>query len=193
MPATPVPGLERFELSSSTTETPWFAIPPERRLGLFVAGSGVGGGPIELQWGRRNGAEVDVLRSDVVGDVQPRIPTSPWTFLAASELPAPHPLGGSRSEITRHPATVSPRFRSLPTPPASRFRSSRVVGAQDSTLVHPNLLLYLPCARQPLLANGVVEVPRYFVWFDDAFQPHPYEDTSPFLGIEDLYPSNGCL
>ena len=65
---------------------------------------------------------------------------------------------------------------------------SRVVGAQDSTLVHPNLLLYLPCARPPLLANGVVEVPRYFVWFDDAFQPHPYEDTSPFLGIEDLYP-----
>ena len=33
-----------------------------------------------------------MLRSDVVGDVQPRIPTSPWTFLAASELPAPHPL-----------------------------------------------------------------------------------------------------
>ena len=53
VPATPVPGLQRFELSSSSTETPWFAIPPDRRLGLFVAGSGVGGGAIELQWGRR--------------------------------------------------------------------------------------------------------------------------------------------
>ena len=66
--------------------------------------------------------------------------------------------------------------------------------AQDSTtLVHPNLLLYLPCARQPLLADGVVDVPRYFVWFDDAFQPHPYEDTSPFRGSRISTPSNGCL
>ena len=31
-------------------------------------------------------------------------------------------------------------------------------------------------------------MPRYFVWFDNGFQPHPYEPTSPFLGVHDLYP-----
>ena len=59
--------------------------------------------------------------------------------------------------------------------------------ARRSALIHPALPCYFPCARQPTLAGGVVEVPRYFVWFDNGFQPHPYEPTSPFLGVHDLY------
>ena len=55
------------------------------------------------------------------------------------------------------------------------------------TLVHPNLLLYLPCATQPRLEDGRVEVPDYFVWFDHPYQPHPFEATSPFLGVRDMY------
>ena len=61
--------------------------------------------------------------------------------------------------------------------------------ARRASLIHPDLLLYFPCARQPALADGAVEVPQYFVWFD-----HPdssrirIEPTSPFLGVHDLYP-----
>ena len=56
-----------------------------------------------------------------------------------------------------------------------------------TALVHPNLLPYFPCAEQPRLAEGVVDVPRYMVWFDHPYQPHPYEPSSPFLGIRDLF------
>ncbi|MGI8479863.1 MAG: hypothetical protein ACR2M2_08420, partial [Gaiellaceae bacterium] len=48
-------------------------------------------------------------------------------------------------------------------------------------------LPYFPCAKQPRLADGAVDPPRHIVWFDHPFQPHPYEPTSPFLGISDLY------
>jgi hypothetical protein len=56
-----------------------------------------------------------------------------------------------------------------------------------STLVHPNLLLYFPCAEQPRLDEGAVDPPDHIIWFDHPFQPHPYEQTSTFRGLRDLY------
>ena len=123
------------------------SIPPERRLGLFVAGSGCRRGAIELQWGRRNGAEVDVLRSDVVGDVQPRIPTSPWTFLAASELRTAS--AGEFVRIAASPSTV-PRVPVAVTAPVTYDTEQPLtpVRAEDSTLVHP-ICAVPPVCRQP--------------------------------------------
>jgi hypothetical protein len=188
VPPAPVDGVARYELSSSSPETPWFALPADERLGVFVAGSGVSGGPLELQWGRRQGDDFEVLESDLIQDVQPRIETSPWTFLAASELPSPHP----DAEVVRIAVAPSsaPRAPVAVTSPVTygTTRLSRLIGRPGArTLVHPNLLLYLPCATQPRLANGRVEVPAYFVWFDHPYLPHPFEATSPFLGIQDLY------
>ena len=135
------------------------------------------------------GAQVDVLRTDTVGGIEPRVETSPWTFVAASELPAPHP----NADVVRLsvPQTAAPQAPVAVTAPVA-YRTetlSRLLAAPGaSTLIHPALLLYFPCARQPKLADGVVAVPRYFVWFDHPFQPHPFEPTSPFLGVRDLYP-----
>ena len=187
VPAAPVEGLHRFELSNSSPATPWFGLPADRRLGLFVAGAGVSGGSLELQWGRLKGGDVEVLRSDVVGDIQPRIETGPWTFVAASELPPPHPLA-ELVRIATPQSTVpgAPIAVSAPVTYATG-RLSRLIREEARTLIHPNLMLYVPCARQPRLADGIVEPPRYFVWFDDPFQPLPFEATSPFLGVHDLY------
>jgi cell wall arabinan synthesis protein len=189
VPPSPVSDLPRSELSTSAPETPWYRLPADRRLGLFVAGSSVTGGEVALQWGRDQGGQIDVLRTDAVGAIEPRVETSPWTFVAASELPPPHPL----AEVVRValPASAAPSAPVAVTAPVT-YRTetlSRLISDPDArTLVHPALLLYVPCARQPKLADGVVEVPRYFVWFDHPYQPHPFEPTSPFLGVHDLYP-----
>jgi hypothetical protein len=189
IPPSPVDDVPRYEISSSSPETPWFALRADRRIGLFVAGSGLSGGPLELQWGRRQGGDFEILESDLVGDVQPRIETSPWTFIAASELPAPHP----DAEVVRIVVTPStaPRAPVAVTAPVT-YATTRLAGLLGApaarTLVHPNLLLYLPCATQPQLADGRVDVPAYFVWFDHPYQPHPFEAASPFLGVHDLYP-----
>jgi hypothetical protein len=188
VPPAPVDDVPRYELSSSSPESPWFALPHDKRVGLFVAGWGVSGGLLELQWGRRQGDNFEVLESDVLGDVQPRIETSPWTFLAASELPSPHP----DAEVVRIavPLATPPRAPVAVTAPvtyATTTLSNLTRRTQARTLVHPNLLLYLPCATQPRLADGRVEVPADFVWFDNPYFPQPFEATSPFLGIHDLY------
>ena len=185
----PVPGLPRSELSSSSPEAPWYRIPADRRLGVFVAGSRVTDGELALQWGREQGGQVDVLRTDAVGAIEPRVETSPWTFVAASELPPPHPLADV-VRVALPLSAASGASVAVTAPVTYRTETlSRLISDPDArTLVHPALLLYFPCARQPRLADGMVEVPRYFVWFDHPYQPHPFEETSPFLGVRDLYP-----
>jgi hypothetical protein len=188
IPRAPVTGLPRFGLSPSSA-TPWFRLPGDGRLGLFVVGSGVAGGALQLDWGRQRDGRVDVLRSDVVGEIGARVETVPWTFVAASELPAPHPQADAVRIAA--PPSVTPRAPVAVTAPVTyqTERLSRLLGDRiGAALIHPALFLYFPCARQPTLAKGIVEVPRYFVWFDHPFKPDPYEPTSPFLGVHDLYP-----
>jgi hypothetical protein len=55
------------------------------------------------------------------------------------------------------------------------------------TLVPPNLLLYAPCAQQPRLAAGVVEVPDLILAQRDSLGPILGIGTGPFEGILDLY------
>ena len=189
VPAAPVPDLGRFALSPSKRATPWFRLPEDGHFGLFAAASAVTGGQLALDWGREDGkARVDELRTDTFGDVVPRIETTPWTFVAASELPVPAP-GANVVRITTTPSTVprAPLAVTAPVAYGAAPLSHLLGGHEGSALIHPALFLYFPCARQPTLAGGVVEVPRYFVWFDNGFQPHPYEPTSPFLGVHDLY------
>jgi len=189
VPAAPVPDLERFVLEPSKRATPWFRLPDDGRFGLFAAASAVTGGQLALDWGRQDGkARVDEVRADPVGDVVPRIETTPWTFVAASELPVPAP-GADVVRMTTTPSTVprAPLAVTAPVDYEAAPLSHLLAGPEASVLIHPALFLYFPCARQPTLADGVVEVPRYFLWFDNGFQPHPYEPTSPFLGVHDLY------
>ena len=88
-PASPAPSVARFELSSSSHATPWFRLPPDGRIGLFVAGTGVDSGELELEWGRTRDGRVMHVGAGAVGGINTRIATAPWTFVAASELPAP--------------------------------------------------------------------------------------------------------
>jgi len=53
------------------------------------------------------------------------------------------------------------------------------------SLVLPNMLIYVPCARQPRLSEGVVEVPNEIVAFERSYPVGLA--TSPFSGLLDLY------
>ena len=186
VPAAPLMGVPRFELSSASPATPWFRLPADRRVGLFVADARAG--ELALEAGRLRNGQVDILRSDAVSPVGTTVETSPWTFVAASELPAPRP--GRERRPDRYAPVWIPRAPVAVTGPVTyrTERLARLLGDRAAgSLIHPNLLLYFPCASQPRLAEGIVEVPRYFVWFDHPFQPHPFEPTSPFLGVHDLY------
>ena len=52
VPIAPVSGLPRFEPSVGSP-TPWYRLPADGRVGLFVAGSGVTGDQVAFEWGLR--------------------------------------------------------------------------------------------------------------------------------------------
>jgi len=61
----------------------------------------------------------------------------------------------------------------------------RLDGTGSLSLVLPNMLMYVPCARQPRLSDGVVEPPRQIVAFLGSWPVRL--STSPFNGLSDLY------
>jgi hypothetical protein len=188
IPRAPTRGLPRFELSSSTTTTPWFRLRDGDRFGVFVAGSKVPGEALSLEWGEVGASgHVQALRSDPVTEVASA--ATPWTFVDASELPMP----ATRASAVRivWNATNPPQAPLAVTAPV-RYRQARLSdllrqhGA--TTLVHPALLLYFPCARQPVLRGGIVEAPNYIIWFGDTYEPLLFAAASPFLGMRDVFP-----
>ena len=60
-------------------------------------------------------------------------------------------------------------------------------GTKSTSLVLPNLLMYVPCARQPRLRDGVAEVPRHVVAVGDTLTPALGTGVGPFDGVLDLY------
>jgi arabinosyltransferase C len=188
IPPAPTQGLQRFELSSSTTATPWFRLRQGDRFGLFVAGSTVPGEQLSIEWGR---ADISRHVTDLRRDTVPGIVSAatPWTFVAASELPAPA-AGANAVRIVRN-ATSPPQAPLAVTAPVSYREApfSRLLREPGATaLIHPALLLYFPCARQPALRAGLVDAPDYIVWYGDTYEPLLFAAASPFLGVRDVYP-----
>jgi hypothetical protein len=82
---------------------------------------------------------------------------------------------GAALAVTAPVTYESDRFVSRMTRPGSR------------TLVIPNILLYFPCIRLPVLAEGTVEVPTHVVSWSAQATPIAFEGTSPFEGVLDVY------
>jgi hypothetical protein len=118
-----------------------------------------------------------------------RSAATPWTFVDASELPIPAD-GASAVRMIRN--AVSPPPAPLAVSAPVRYRQSalsELLGKQGATaLVHPALLLYFPCARQPALRGGIIDAPKYIVWYGDTYEPLLFAAASPFLGVRDVFP-----
>ena len=188
VPGPPIAGLTRFQLSRQSPRAPWFELPRRTALGLFVAGSAVPSEALQVEWGRIRPSGVARVETEDIAGVEPRVASAPWTFVAASELPSP-PAEANAVRIRLRASDVPPASFAVSAPVSYRSgRLSTVLRQRETTsLIHPSLLLYFPCARQANIVAGVAEAPTLFVWFDHPFQPHPFEPTSPFLGVRDLY------
>jgi hypothetical protein len=192
VPPPPVPGLARYALApagNGRASSPWIDLPRSRRFGIFVERGPEGPGQLALEWGRRSGRRVESLGSDDVSadlgsEERPDFVT--WSFLTAEELPGREPGSNAvrivfRSEIV----PGSARVVTAPVTYANELLARRLERPGSRSVVLPNLILYLPCARLPALGNGIVQVPDQIVAVRSSWPIGL--SASPFEGITDLY------
>jgi hypothetical protein len=192
VPEAPNAGLQRYALgptSQGTASTPWFELPADRRIGIFVTGAPDLSSRLRLEWGRRGGSEISQLEgSQFDATIGPFSGDTAWRFFAAGDLPTPEPRANS-VRVTLLSDVPPPVALAVTAPATYRNESlaTQMSGPGSRTLVLPGLLMYLPCTRLPLLANGIVEVPTHVVSPRNQLGPFRYPVTSPFIGVADLY------
>jgi len=190
--APPVLGLPRFVLGpteADSAQTPWFHLPSGGRFGLFVAGTPAPSDRLELEWGRVRGGRIVSLETGEVSTdfASEAAAILSWRFVAAGELPAQSSGANVVRVVLRRGAGTNVAVAvTAPVTYASEPLTLRL-NRSDSTLVLPNLVTYFPCARLPQLSGGIVEVPRQVLVPRNSPSPLRYSDTSPFLGLLDLY------
>ena len=192
LPAPPVAGLSRFALGPAgrgSASAPWFELPANGRVGVFVAGAPGIGDTLRVQWGRRTGSDVEVLRDDaVVGLTGPLTGNSQWQFLPATELPSREPDATVvRTTLVSDTAPGAAIAVTAPVVYASEKLADKLNRDEPRTLVLPNLVTYFPCVRLPRLGDGVFEIPRYVLVSPNPHSPLRYPVSGPFAGLVDVY------
>jgi Mycobacterial cell wall arabinan synthesis protein len=198
VPDAPIRAIPRFALGPLGVEvgsvsSPWFELPrasPARRVGFFAAGDPEAAGRLELEWGRSTDDGFEPLGGGLVG-VDPRAETSgtsPWRFVASSDLPQRGPEANA-ARITLHSGVRPGSLVAVTSLVAYSNRSfgQLLARREGQTWVSPIVAPYIPCAVLPALRDGVADVPMYVI---SAFAvrdlPLGYA-TSPFNGISDVY------
>ena len=188
LPPPPVAGLPRFALRGPS---PWYAVPQQARaVGFFVGGTAGPTEALRLEWGRASGGRVESLgRATVSTDfgADARQSLVPWRFFARSDLPSA-PRGANALRLVARSDAVPPASVAVTAPVSYRNEplSSALAASGSPSLVLPNLVTYVPCARLPQLHGGVADVPRRIVAFRTSIWPLA-TGTSPFDGVFDLY------
>lgn len=192
VPSPPASGVPRYALGPTpegSASTPWFTLPVDREFGLFVTGAPAPSDRLRLEWGRVAGSGVSPLGVDELDvTVGPLSGDSTWRLFAAGDLPE-RDERATAVRVTLHaaPGPGSALAVTAPVRYSSEPLTSRIALSEARTLVLPNLLMYFPCARLPLLGQGVVEAPDHIVSWREQDSPFRYPITTPFLGVVDLY------
>jgi Mycobacterial cell wall arabinan synthesis protein len=192
VPAAPVAGVPRFSLApaaSSRARTPWFALPADDRIGLFVHGT-PGPARLELEWGRRRAGAIETLGSGVIPTVFAEDASSwlEWRLVLGGELPAPPPGADVvRIAVPRRSPVAPPLAVTAPVTYESEPLAGSLSRPGERTLVLSELLTYFPCARLPVLGGGTVEVPSQIVLLSRSRSPVGNPFLSPWAGLFDLY------
>jgi hypothetical protein len=186
----PVTGLPRFALGPPPASSPWFRLPPGKRIGFFLVGIPGAADSLQLEWGRAQNGNVESLATAGVSvptdDARPDI--GYWRFYSAANLPAA-PTGASAIRFVVRSATGTGAGAALGlTAPVTYEDESlaQLLVRDQPSLALPNLLTYVPCVRQPRV-GGVAEVPKLLLAFRDTMWPLG-TGTSPFDELSELYP-----
>jgi hypothetical protein len=192
LPAAPVAGLTRFALAPTeraSVSSRWFALPEDRRVGLYLLGTPESSDELALDWGRvRDGRIVAAGRDAITLETVPKASSAAsWRFVTATELPDPPP-NARLVRVTFRSATPAGSLLVATAPFAyTSERLTRVLAASESSLVGPWYVAMFPCVRLPRLSGGVVEPPSQIVV--PRRSPTPTQiSQSPFEGVLDLYP-----
>jgi cell wall arabinan synthesis protein/arabinosyltransferase-like concanavalin domain-containing protein len=186
-PSRPVFGLLGQDNATHLT-LPWYRVPGNRRVGFYVLGTNDAEDHVLARWGSgpqtvssSGWSGIDLTHFDAF-----QTETIQWGFVPQGLLPA-HTSGQDAVQLGLESRARPPH--ALASTGAVAYESTklsvllRLPGARP--LIWPNLLLYMPCARQPRLDKGVVEVPTVLVTHSGFF---PLESaTAPFHGLVDLY------
>jgi hypothetical protein len=193
VPPTPVAGLPRFALvsmSEGSASSPWFELPRERGIGVFVAGTPGPFDRLRLEWGQRRNGRIESLGTDPLNVVVRAQEDSIllWRFMSAGDLPLPN----RGAEIVRvllraDAAPGTPIAVTAPVVYTHERLTRRIAGVDSASLVLPNLRMYTPCVRLPRLAGGTAEVPSTIVTTIDGASPIRFPASSPFAGLLDVY------
>jgi len=187
VPPPPVEGLPGFAvrpIGRGSASSPWFKLSGGQPFGVFVAGSPELTDAIALEWGQRSRSRIETLGTvELKAEVRSDIET--WRFFSAPELPSPKDGASAVRVLLRSNVPGSALAVTAPVTYASERLVRRLDGAGSLSLVLPNMLMYVPCARQPRLSDGVVEPPRQIVAVRGSWPVRL--TTSPFNGLPDLY------
>jgi hypothetical protein len=168
---------------------PWFRTPDRKRVGFYVLGTNDANDRVSTRWGvagprpvpSTGWSTIDLTHFDAF-----QSETIQWTFMPEGLLPSRAPAQNAvqlELDTRAHPphALAATGAVSYDSTKLSTLLTQK--GARP--LIWPNLLLYMPCAHQPRLTRGLVEVPTVLVTHSGFF---PLEfATSPFHGLVDLY------
>jgi hypothetical protein len=190
----PPAGLPRYLLgppsAAQPVRSPWFRLPRDTTVGVYLIGALEASDSLELEWGRARGGSIEVLSAGQVSGVvheddQPGL--EEWHFFAAGSLPSrPDEATAVRFVLGTGDRPGPVVGLTAPVAYSNERLAGRVEGGSLPTLVLPNLLTYLPCASQPRVSDGVAEVPAQIVAFEGSIWPLG-TGTSPFDGVFDLY------
>ncbi len=196
VPPAPVAGLDRFVLAPAeggSGRSAWFELPVNDRIGLFVTGTQAAPDRLALEWGRSEAGRIDILgdaeiETDTTSDVSGGVVL--WRFVATGELPAPNPQANVVRVVFRSADLLATTLAvTAPVTYANQELAPALNAPASRSFINPKLLTYFPCARQPLLRDGIVEVPNYVVGERILGEIWPLgpKSTSPFNGILDIY------
>ena len=193
LPPPPVEGVDRFALGPAPggpLESPWYMVSGDRPIGIFVSGAG-SSNALSLEWGRSRRDAIESLGRGpvVIGDGPHDEGALPWRLALASELPqAPTNADAVRVVFEDRISRGSAVGVSAPVTYTSETLDGRLGDSASTSLVHPTVLPYFPCVRQPAIRNGVAQVPDRIL--SQPGLPNPavvIGDLSPFMGLVSLY------
>ena len=110
--------------------------------------------------------------------------------MLASELPqAPAAADAVRVVFENRISRGSAVGVTAPVTYLSEPLTKRLGNPSSATLIHPIVLPYFPCARQPTIRAGVAEPPDQIVTRTDTINPVlMVGEIGPFMGAIELYP-----
>jgi hypothetical protein len=191
VPAAPLGNLSRFALGpidSGVARTPWFASSDNQPIGLFATGQFGPRTNLALDFGRVDRGRVSVVRREGLPawTATPDAQVATWRFFSAQSIPG---RADAVRVVLRGEGAIGQTLAvTAPVGYGSQTLARTLERPGTSSLTNPYILSYFPCANEPILRGGVVDVPNVLLSFSSDPGAILGRVGGTFNGLLDLYP-----